>query len=462
MVHQKPHKKKRKVAFTQWNQVPEEKVSTAVEQEEIPSSQDLEITVETLQKLAQSHELINSQNPLIKKIRKLLYELVDVKEQKTTLSNRISIALKEKRWTDAKYLLQQMRDKDQVPKLGCLQRWVRDCDAAVTASDYGDCLLVLDLILRATDPSSIGCATVGKDVPEIDPIVRYQCPCYIQGREIHAERTPSSRKLVITIDSEKYKPFFSTVYKEVGSERKPPNLHDMVLYTCPPLTAVPLYPPSEPVTRIDIPNLPRVFVLKNVLSTNECNSIVSACESMQFTPDTPLEDSASVLAHNFFWLADHELLSRVYDRCKDLLPPSINNQAIAGLNSRWRIYRYQPGSIYRPHIDGAWPGSAVTKDGEYQYDGFGDRWSKLTFLIRLNEEFNGGATTFFTPSIHEGHLDARQIHPQMGDVLVFPHGDAKGSFLHEGSPVLDSQGEFIDCKYVIRTEVLYMLPSKSN
>ncbi len=29
---------------------------------------------------------------------------------------------------------------------------------------------------------------------------------------------------------------------------------------------------------------------------------------------------------------------------------------LAGLNARWRLYRYVPGAHYRPHVDGAWPG----------------------------------------------------------------------------------------------------------
>lgn len=37
----------------------------------------------------------------------------------------------------------------------------------------------------------------------------------------------------------------------------------------------------------------------------------------------------------------------------------------------------------------------------------------------------------------------------MGAALVFPHGDASGALLHEGSAVLSG------AKYVIRTEVLY-------
>lgn len=55
--------------------------------------------------------------------------------------------------------------------------------------------------------------------------------------------------------------------------------------------------------------------------------------------------------------------------------------------------------MYRPHVDGAWPGSGVDpKTGEYVFDAFGDRWSRLTFLVYLNDGFEGGCTTYYTPS----------------------------------------------------------------
>jgi hypothetical protein len=36
--------------------------------------------------------------------------------------------------------------------------------------------------------------------------------------------------------------------------------------------------------------------------------------------------------------------------------------------------------------------------GEYIFDAFGDRWSRLTFLVYLNDDFEGGCTTYYTPS----------------------------------------------------------------
>jgi hypothetical protein len=49
-----------------------------------------------------------------------------------------------------------------------------------------------------------------------------------------------------------------------------------------------------------------------------------------------------------------------------------------------------------------------------------------------------------------GNLLSFRIAPVQGAVLMFPHGDARGSLLHEGSPVGDG-----GWKVVIRTDLLY-------
>lgn len=40
-----------------------------------------------------------------------------------------------------------------------------------------------------------------------------------------------------------------------------------------------------------------------------------------------------------------------------------------GINRRFRIYKYYQGNVYRPHVDGAWPGSGIV-NGEYVYNEF--------------------------------------------------------------------------------------------
>lgn len=131
-----------------------------------------------------------------------------------------------------------------------------------------------------------------------------------------------------------------------------------------------------------------------------------------------------------------------------------------GINARFRSYKYNAGFVYRPHFDGAWPGSGLNAEGQYVYDAYGDRRSRITLLIYLNDDFSGGHTTFFSlddqSGTHSttGGILGRRVKPVRGGIAMFPHGDAS-HVVHEGSNVNSG------VKYIIRTEVLYSLPKPS-
>jgi hypothetical protein len=69
--------------------------------------------------------------------------------------------------------------------------------------------------------------------------------------------------------------------------------------------------------------------------------------------------------------------------------------------------------------------------------------------VYLNEDFEGGSTTFFSPSKEFGSLETIGVRPRIGCVLCFPHGENLGSIVHEGSATTSG------VKYIIRTDVLY-------
>ena len=208
---------------------------------------------------------------------------------------------------------------------------------------------------------------------------------------------------------------------------------------------------------------------------------------------------------------EQQSTSRQQDQCSG--DDDVETLRPLGLNRRFRFYRYVPGRYYRPHIDGAWPPSGFDGEGNYRYDicdetnknglqfvvpssssvngarekkqndttakelsaattttrktascggggattttggnrGMRRQLSRLTFLIYLNDDFDGGHTTFLIPAAEEeGVLNAFPVSPVRGGVLVFPHGTCAAP-LHEGSPVLSR------CKYVVRTEVEYLV-----
>ena len=119
------------------------------------------------------------------------------------------------------------------------------------------------------------------------------------------------------------------------------------------------------------------------------------------------------------------------------------------------MYRYLQDSIYKIHVDGAWPRSGLDLSKppgqQYLYDDTreGAQLSRLTFLIYLNDDFTEGYTTFFVPDVMVDRLRGIRVEPRMGSALVFPHGMSMNALLHEGSGVGSG------AKYVIRTDVLY-------
>lgn len=294
-----------------------------------------------------------------------------------------------------------------------------------------------------------------------------------------------------------YKADLNVLAHVAGAERTPPNLFDLSIYiNSPGSLALAAKPPET--QRHDVPFVPGAFVLSDVLFPHECRMILAASEAAGYVPDQPAnvgrelaaatEAGLGGRAANFTLFAEDALLAALYERVKGLLPPEIGGGELAGLNARWRFYRYLPGAVYRPHIDGAWPASGlrphrggeghkeqkqvpeqmeekeegVVRDGsgnrvEYVYDASGDRRSRLTFLLYLNEDFTGGCTTFFNASPAEvGVVEARGVAPRCGSVLCFPHGEGAGSRVHEGSAVTEG------AKYIVRTDVLYKLPPKQG
>lgn len=111
-----------------------------------------------------------------------------------------------------------------------------------------------------------------------------------------------------------------------------------------------------------------------------------------------------------------------------------------------------------------------------RWDNFdGERNSLLTFLLYLNDDFDGGETTFLpdltdltaTQVKDQGAGRRVPVRPRQGSILVFPQTFSLGgdgvmnpnSPFHEGSVVRklhpgDERGEGRP-KYVMRSDVLY-------
>lgn len=358
-----------------------------------------------------------------------------------------------------------MRIRQQELKLGAFCRWVRDLDVISGLSTVPESqgapivqrtprerelITVIDAVLRVA----------GHYDPNPHAIAYPDCPIALQPEWNLRPTTPPEQVYASVLD----KSIFASAPPNLAAglrviettpalQRKPPNHHDAILYTSAP-NAIPLSTTTPEIEWHNHPTVPGLSLATNVLSRDECKAIIAAGETVTFVPDAPLREDGdvSILAHNFYWVTDTLFHDTLWSRISPFVPARVNGRAVRGLNRRFRVYRYVPGAEYRAHIDGAWPPSGILPDDSYVYDASPPekkQSSLFTFLIYLNDEFEGGETTFFLPAAREGTLNAYPVRPVMGGVAVFPHGDTKGAVLHEGTGVRKG------AKYVIRTEVEY-------
>ncbi|PSK45980.1 hypothetical protein B9Z65_4948 [Elsinoe australis] len=439
---------------------------------------ELEVTVDTLRTLAQNPDIIKS-----KACRELRTAVYDFRQACPTglnsanganLTARVSGALADGKYQDALVLLAEMRIRGETPKLGALCRWVRDLDVVVGLSMQIDgvskvtetrsakdkeLLRVLDFILRVTGPTDSNTTDTSSSS---DPIA-LQAVWNLRDPNATPRNTRQTvvDKTIFTACPPGLRKRFRTLETTAGPDRKPPNLHPAILYASRD-DAVVLGPPPATSSHKH-PFVPDLRLIKDVLTSDECTSIIAAAETVGFVPDAPIRgvdgSGTSVLAHNFYWIVDQAFHDKLWKRVRTHVPAESAGRRVRGINRRFRVYRYVPGAEYRCHIDGAWPPSGIHPATDaYQYDSStpNARQSSLfTFLIYLNDEFENGETSFLIPSVREGVMNAYPVKPVMGSVAVFPHGEAQGALLHEGTGVTKG------AKYIIRTDVEYDVDASS-
>jgi hypothetical protein len=241
------------------------------------------------------------------------------------------------------------------------------------------------------------------------------------------------------------------------------------------------------------------FVVPNALDATACETLIQELETMVGFGDYESGKNnhgamqivvspqiADQVAHQ---LSHHIDISQVEALRKEMLKQSEEGDrssseqdvrlGFVGLNRRWRIYRYQSSSdqTFAPHIDAGFPPSGISQDGNYlewdcttAADNTDDKVvSRLTVLMYLNEDFQGGETNFYQPLSEcfdrsEPGIIA-SVRPRTGSILVFPQGVGEAAVdharqhwpLHEGSPVLSGRP-----KYVIRSDALFVTQNMDN
>lgn len=215
------------------------------------------------------------------------------------------------------------------------------------------------------------------------------------------------------------------------------------------------------VERQELVQVPGAFQLFNVLSKAECKALINISEELGFLPDAPVSLPRSV-RHNdsVTWIVDEKTDGTLWQRIAHVMHDRqdiFDGDKAVGINARFRFYRYSQDDFFKPHSDGAWPGSRII-DNELITNFFPDRYSQMTFLIYLNDDFEGGATRFLvnandaTKPAKAGDSVANiDVRTPAGGILCFPHGMHPLHCIH--SSVAITKG----VKYIIRSDVLFEL-----
>ena len=244
-----------------------------------------------------------------------------------------------------------------------------------------------------------------------------------------------------------------------GNNAKPKHQHltTLLLHLCPrPLRVEDLLPAS-----------PRSFIsIPNFLSPKECRSIVSLgaprCHALRprllrhrrLTGGRPAGEELpwERVAHaasklyasrdndRIHWV-DAGLARRVWE-CTGLasmmaevsapFTGSTHTLRAVGLNTGWRLYRYKQGQHFGAHYDDS-----------VECPDFPGAVSLYTMLVYLNDDFQGGETTFYKNKRQQ----MLSVSPAIGMALLHTQGPLCS--LHEGAAV--SSG----CKWLLRTDVMY-------
>ena len=180
-----------------------------------------------------------------------------------------------------------------------------------------------------------------------------------------------------------------------------------------------------------------VITVSNVFAPDECLALVARAEAIGFAAaSVRTSGGPEMIPHirnnDRVTFHDTELASDLWERIRPYLP-DLDGQSPCGIDSQLRVYRYFPGQYFKRHRDGA-----VTNERGQS--------SKLSYLIYLNDDCVGGATTF-RDYVHLGGAIEKtefQVIPTKGTALLFRH-----ERWHESSPLESGS------KYVLRSDVFY-------
>jgi len=173
-----------------------------------------------------------------------------------------------------------------------------------------------------------------------------------------------------------------------------------------------------------------IYTISQLLTADECDYYRKLSEKIGFEEAKVGMPSGQKMYKNIrnndrAIIKDFEIAEILWNRVKPILPSVFADLKAFGLNEMIRFYRYDKSQRFKGHIDGRYQSTTEIE-------------SRMSFLVYLNDDYQGGETKFRTRNI--------KIKAKKGSALCFVHEQ-----WHEGSPVLQGR------KYVLRSDVMYQV-----
>lgn len=210
------------------------------------------------------------------------------------------------------------------------------------------------------------------------------------------------------------------------------------------------------VERREVSGVPGAFQLLHILTDSEVKRLIEISEYLGYDEDSPVSLPHEVRHNeNLNWVVSETVDQTIWQRSHHLVTEVWQGQTAKGINARFRFYKYKKGDFFKPHTDGAWPGSRVV-DHTLVANAYPDLYSQYTYLIFLSGDFEGGATQFMVsksdpskPAKREEDMNTVPVKTPRGAALCFPHGTHPLHCMHSSEEITNG------VKYIIRTDILF-------
>jgi len=194
-------------------------------------------------------------------------------------------------------------------------------------------------------------------------------------------------------------------------------------------------------SHVNIPE--RMYMIDNLFSKEYCDKMI---EDLQFKEYElkfqKLFQEAEVNSGRIIMrtslrrkIIEPQVARIVWEAVKNLLPQQLEDgRRLAGIRSRMNFYKYSEGEFFNTHVDGGFRYRETGESSEY------------TFIVYLNDDFEGGSTRFCDVDYWESSpLGVRQVNAKQGSVLIFrqPYMKHCGTMIKSGN------------KYILQGMVMY-------